>query len=111
MNFTHGIAAAGPAYGERCHVEVPVTATAVFSESEQGIPCFAVEMLKVHQLLFNPLNREGIMSCGHRCVRREHGAGSNDLLCLSERTARFQQFANPFEDNERGVAFIEVPHC
>ena len=60
------------------------------------------------QVLLDHLERKRVVAGGHRRVRREHGRPAHFLERAIERAALVDELADALEDDEAGVAFVQV---
>ena len=99
--------AAGP-HRERRHVEHRAAAVVVMTEREKLLAVSAEVAPRAGQVRFDQVKRKRIVPGRDRRVRREHRGAANFVERLLEARAGLAQIADPLQDDERGVPFVEV---
>ena len=93
---------------QRGHVEHRTAAVVVVAERQEPLAIRAEVAPRAGQVRFDQMERKRVVARRHRRVRREHRACGAPRRARLEARTRLAQIANPLQDDERGVPFVEV---
>src|SRR4029079_15669958 len=91
-------------------VDAPSFAVVVFAEGEEPAAMLAERPPRAGQVLFDEVERERIVARGHRSVRREDRRLADLGERLVEAPSAIDLLADPLQDDDPGVALVEVIH-
>ena len=98
------------------HVELGAVALDAEAEAQQPLdghaarvgPAVAVEQGTGHPA--DEVRVEALVAGSDRRMDREHAVAAHDVEGIVERQARGDVLPRPFREQERGMAFVQVPH-
>ncbi len=93
---------------QRGHVELGTAGARVLAEREEAGAVLAERPPAAGQVLLDELEGERVVARRHRRVRREDRRLAHFREGRVERDAALQEIPDPLEDDEGGVAFVQV---
>ena len=109
VNARHAVTEARTTQRERGLVE-PALAARTRSEPQKVVHVDAKLLHEIGEISAHHVMIEDIVSGRHRGVGREDGVGGHELEGAVEIQALDDVFAAAFQQHERGVSFVDVPH-
>ena len=109
MELADAVDEARRAQRQRRHVEERPAAVVVVAEREEGITRRAERSPRAGQMRLDQIEREGVVARGDRRVGREDRRPPDFLERRVEALAVLDQVANALQDDECGVAFVQMP--
>ena len=109
MDVADGIPLAGQAQGQDGHMEAFVVLLAIAGQVKKTLPVNSEFLPPGGQTVFNQVKRKRIVTGRNRRVGGEHAAGPDPDQRLVEGASLTNEFAQALNQDQGGVALVQVP--